>query len=290
MPYFVRPFTIQNVSSEFIVFVAGGVHSLTSDPMRSLVAELSRNQNAIINDDDLCAAITQRGLGRQVAVDFLTDDVGLLVSSPPLTEVHGDILVVTDLPRLADMLAESLVLPRSCKVLVDDGNEQETIHPACVVLAMGDYRAESVRAMYAEYGAHPGIALITSYLYRHYFVIDGTFLPSRGLPCHFCHRHHFARGESRRWAGGDGGWIDARQHLEQKGVIVPHEVPLTVALEGEIAFSLKHEIESLFAIGNSPRLGETIGTSLQIDLKTGERQRDKVFHWAACDCLKGDWT
>lgn len=36
--------------------------------------------------------------------------------------------------------------------------------------------------------------------------------------------------------------------MEQTGIAVPSGVPLTAALEGVMAFSLKHEIESLFAM------------------------------------------
>lgn len=200
--------------------------------------------------------------------------------------MHGDVLVITDLPRLGGMLAECLALPRSYNVQVNGRDAQGTKTPCCVVLAMGDYRTERVHALYAEYARRPGIAILTAYQFRHLLLVDGPFIPSRGLPCHFCHQHHFARGESRRWSVGDGSWISAKRHLEQKGTIVPAEIPITAALEGMMAFSLKHEIESLLAIGSPPRLGETVGTSLQVDLKTGQQQRDKVFHWAACDCLR----
>lgn len=100
--------------------------------------------------------------------------------------MRGDILVITDLPRLGKMLAECLALPRACRVLVKEGNAQEVSAPSCVVLAMGDYRAERVSDLYSEYAAQPGIALVTAYLFRHLLVVDGPFIPSRGLPCHFC--------------------------------------------------------------------------------------------------------
>lgn len=290
MAYFVRPFALQSAPSGTVLFAAGGVHSLTSSPMQSVITELAHKQGGILDDPEVGAIVARHGVDQRAAIGFLKDDVGLLVSSPRAAEVSGDVLVLSDLPLMGSMLAECLALPNSCRVLVRREHDRAPAAPSCIVLAMGNYCEDRVRDVYAEYAARPGIALITAYLFRHLFVIDGPFIPSRGLPCHFCHRHHFGQGEGRRWSGSDGGWISAKQHLEQKGVAVPPDIPLTSAIEGMVALALKHEIEPLLAVGNPPRLGETVGTSLQIDLRTGERRRDKIFHWAACDCLQGGWA
>ncbi|MCR6628903.1 MAG: McbB family protein [Magnetospirillum sp.] len=252
MAYFVRPFTIQHTSPGTIIFAASGVHSLTSEPMLAIATELAEKQGTVVDDVDVGAIIARNGLEQQAAIDFLREDIGLLISTPSAAKMHGDVLVITDLPRLGGMLAECLALPRSYNVQVKGGDAQGTNTPSCVVLAMGDYCAERVHALYAEYARRPGIAILTAYLFRHLLLVDGPFIPSRGLPCHFCHQHHFARGESRRWSVGDGSWISAKHHLEQKGIAVPAEIPITAALEGMMAFSLKHEIESLLAIGRPP--------------------------------------
>lgn len=291
MAYFIRPFALQSSPSGAVIFTAAGVHSLTAVPMQSVITELTDKQGCILDDLEVGEVIVRHGLDQRAAIGFLKDDVGLLVSSPNAAEVSGDVLVISDLPHLGGMLAECLALPNSYRVLVRREHDwAPAAAPSCIVLAMGNYCEDRVRDVYAEYATRPGIALITAYLFRHLFVIDGPYIPSRGLPCHFCHQHHFGQGEGRRWSGMDGGWFSAKQHLEQKGIKVPPDVPLTSALEGMVAITLKHEIEPLLAVGNPPRLGETVGTSLQIDLRTGERRRDKIFHWAACDCLQGGWA
>lgn len=250
MAYYVRPFALQSAPPGAVIFTAGGVHSLTGGPIQSVVTELADKQGGILDDPEVGEIVARRGVDQRAAIGFLKDDVGLLVSSPSAAEVSGDVLVISDLPQLGGMLAECLQLPNPCRVSVAPGHDWASITPSCIVLAMGNYCEDRVRDAYAEYATRPGIALITAYMFRHLFVIDGPYIPGRGLPCHFCHRHHFGQGEGRRWSGTDGGWISAKQLLEQKGVGVPPDVPLTSALVGMVALALKHEIEPLLALGN----------------------------------------
>lgn len=76
MAYFVRPFSIQHSSPGAVIFAAGGVHSLTSEPMRAVVTELGEKQGIVVDDVEVGTMIARNGLDQRAAVDFLRDDIG----------------------------------------------------------------------------------------------------------------------------------------------------------------------------------------------------------------------
>lgn len=294
MSYLVRSF--EKVSPNpggMIVFSPQGSYSVTSPAMQAVVVDLSERRGDVLSGEDVLMLLQREHIDTNAGITFLSNELGLLSPAPPANEVATNVLVLTDLPLVGDMLVEALALPNLCDVSwrpVDGESNEDVPNPDSVVLLIGDYRPATIRKVYRTFGSHPNVTIVTSYLYRHIFAIDGVYIPTRGLPCHFCHRHRFETLENNRGDAPQSSWLAMKKFLEDDGVVVPSVLALNRAVQGMMAMHLKHEVEAIVGIEPSGVVADRLGTTLRIDLRTGERVRDKVFHWEACECLKGDWS
>jgi len=286
--YLLRKFRLLLRNASAVLYSTAGAEIIEDPGMIALLKCLEPLSGGYIAAQNLKSLMLTSQVDFSDGTTYLSSQVNLLLPYDARPVSFQKVILVGDSEPVIDDMYHLLKLQINLPVVRLTPYQTWEEDNGLFVYISEHYNPKEIQSLYSDHYTFIGSAFITSYVLHDSFFIDNLFVPSKGLPCHFCGINRWMCAE-RAHGKGTRSWFHFYNYILNENIDSPFSLPLDKGDRGVMVFLLRNYIKYIVGYDYMKHDDGELSYLSQINLTSGETKKDISIHWQGCGCLTGSW-